>query len=599
MTTSRQWVTTALILPLCALLAPSAAAEAPRPVAKAVAKEFGPQQRSGHTAAFSGATPFTVLGVTWAAGSNVKGLEVTARYQQAKGWSAWEALDVPNENAPEKKESARAPRAGTAPLAAPDATAYEVRVSAQGALPDGIKVVAVSPGTDVATASAPQTQRQKHAKESPGASALGSAAAPIINNRASWGADDSKLNCGPNYAAAVQAVAVHHTAGSNSYTAAQVPGILRSIFTYHTDSLGWCDIGYNVLVDRFGRLWEGRAGGLNRDVVPAAQHGFNTGASAISAMGSFQATTAPSAMVEAIASFVSWRLGLEHVDPTSSTVMVSKATDPNPKWRNGTSVKLGTVFAHRNVNFTDCPGDYLYSRLATIRTRARQLTGSAAVFDPAVNFTQLQTNTFPAFRVNAHTASSQTFALSVLNAAGVEVYRTTGQTLGLWFSAVWDRRDTAGRVVPAGTYRLRITSQAGSVAALPWEGTVSVIGSAPPPGDPAILDSVNRTPGARYTSTHQWRTTCVPYSTATRCQVEILSGGVWRSNNYAYHDQGSTSWAGNVQAKPGTYTTGGSTYRTACAPSVATGPRSCRTDEWKPATGTWMVNSYVWLGDGR
>ena len=88
----------------------------------------------------------------------------------------------------------------------------------------------------------------------------------------------------------VRAVVVHHTAGVNGYTSARVPGIINGIYTYHTDSLGWCDIGYNVLVDRFGRLWEGR-GGLDKNVRPAAQSGFNTSTRAILALG----TTAPPA----------------------------------------------------------------------------------------------------------------------------------------------------------------------------------------------------------------------------------------------------------------------------------------------------------------
>lgn len=595
--TTPTWLTMALTLLLSMLLTPAATAEPPQPVGQATAKEFDPQQRSADTAVFNGTTPFTVLGVTWERGSSTKGLEVRARYRHAEGWSPWEDLDVPAGSAPEKREAARTTRVGTEPLTAADATAYEVRVSARQRLPSGIRVVAVSPGSDAVssgTLEAPTPTQEGSAEDS-----AQTAAAPTINRRASWGADDSKLNCDPNYADKVQALAVHHTAGTNSYTAAQVPGIIRGIYAYHTDSLGWCDIGYNVLVDRFGRLWEGRAGGLNRDVVPAAQHGFNTGTSAISAMGSFQSASAPSAMVEAIASFASWRLGLEHVDPTSTTVMVSKASGSNPKWPNGTSVRLGTVFGHRNVNYTECPGDYLYSRLGTIRTRAKQLTGSAAIFDPTLNYTRIRTDEFPAFRVNAHTASQQTFELSVLNAAGVQVYRTTGKTLGLWFSAVWDKRDASGRIVPAGTYRLRLTSQAGSTAALPWEGTVTVHGTVPPPGDPSVLDPVNRTPGTRYTSTHQWRSTCGPYSTATRCRVEILSGGVWKTNNWAYHDQGNTSWKGNPQATPGAWTSGGRQYSTACSPNAASGPRYCRTNIWQPATATWVINSFVWLGDGR
>ena len=68
---------------------------------------------------------------------------------------------------------------------------------------------------------------------------------------------------------------VHHTVNANDYTRDEVPGILRSIYAYHTQSRGWSDVGYNFLVDRFGRIWEGRYGGVDRPVVGAHTLGYN------------------------------------------------------------------------------------------------------------------------------------------------------------------------------------------------------------------------------------------------------------------------------------------------------------------------------------
>ena len=85
---------------------------------------------------------------------------------------------------------------------------------------------------------------------------------------------------------------IHHTVNANNYTAEQVPALLRGIYAYHTQSRGWRDIGYNFLVDRFGRIWEGRWGGVNRAVVGAHTLGYNEVSFAMSAIGNFDIAAA-------------------------------------------------------------------------------------------------------------------------------------------------------------------------------------------------------------------------------------------------------------------------------------------------------------------
>ncbi len=69
---------------------------------------------------------------------------------------------------------------------------------------------------------------------------------------------------------------MHHTATPNTYTRAEAPGVVRAIYRYHTVSNGWDDIGYNVLIDRFGTVYEGRKGGLESPVIGAHASGWNT-----------------------------------------------------------------------------------------------------------------------------------------------------------------------------------------------------------------------------------------------------------------------------------------------------------------------------------
>ena len=85
---------------------------------------------------------------------------------------------------------------------------------------------------------------------------------PRVVSRAGWGANENIRCKGADYDDGVKAIALHHTAGSNNYTRAQAAAQVRAAYQYHAQNLGWCDIGYNALVDKYGTIYEGRYGGL-------------------------------------------------------------------------------------------------------------------------------------------------------------------------------------------------------------------------------------------------------------------------------------------------------------------------------------------------
>ena len=149
----------------------------------------------------------------------------------------------------------------------------------------------------------------------PMSSAAAAAGQPPIFTRAEWGADESLRDGSPNYSSTIKAGFVHHTASANGYSAAEVPKILRGIYAYHTKSNGWSDIGYNFLVDRFGRLWEGRYGGISKPVIGAHTGGFNTDTFAVSAIGNYDKVAAPAAMTDAISRVLAWKLSLHYRNP--------------------------------------------------------------------------------------------------------------------------------------------------------------------------------------------------------------------------------------------------------------------------------------------
>ena len=110
---------------------------------------------------------------------------------------------------------------------------------------------------------------------------------PAIVSRAAWGANESIRRAPPSYAPSVRFAIVHHTAGTNTYSRDEAAAIVRGIQLYHVRGNGWNDIGYNFLVDRFGTIYEGRYGGVDRNVVGAHALGFNTGSTGIALLGTY------------------------------------------------------------------------------------------------------------------------------------------------------------------------------------------------------------------------------------------------------------------------------------------------------------------------
>ena len=106
---------------------------------------------------------------------------------------------------------------------------------------------------------------------------------PTIITRAQWHAPESIRRAPPSYADGVHLAIVHHTAGSNNYSAGQSASIVRAIMLYHVQGNGWNDIGYNFLVDKYGQVFEGRYGGITRPVIGAHAMGFNAGSVGVSA----------------------------------------------------------------------------------------------------------------------------------------------------------------------------------------------------------------------------------------------------------------------------------------------------------------------------
>ena len=148
-----------------------------------------------------------------------------------------------------------------------------------------------------------------------------------------------------------------------------MPAILRSIYAYHVKSRGWSDIGYNFLVDRFGRIWEGRYGGIDQPVVGAHTLNYNDYSFAMSAIGNFETVQPTDAMLRAYGQLFAWKLSLHGVNPASTSQKIGRGT-------------FQAINGHRDAGSTACPGKYLYAQLPLIRQYASQAAPVTPVVVP-------------------------------------------------------------------------------------------------------------------------------------------------------------------------------------------------------------------------
>lgn len=309
---------------------------------------------------------FTMVGVTWAYDPAVIDTVVTLRVQDAAGvWGAWTDAELSFVDAP-NQEAARDGdlRGGTDPIWTDEAYGAEVEVTTRsGAAATDVRLILIDPRTSPADAvatpdSAPDT-------------ANADAWQPAIYSRAQWGADEGIRSWDASYSTTLKAATVHHTADSNSYSPEQVPSILRSIYYFHSVSRGWGDIGYNFIVDKFGRIWEGRYGGIATTAIGAHAGGFNSNTTGVSMLGNYEVAQPTYEMLNSVAAVIAWKFSLYQVYPLAWTTLVSGGGGTS-KYSAGTAVNLPVIFAHRDVGNTTCPGRYGYSYMDWLRQRTLQ-----------------------------------------------------------------------------------------------------------------------------------------------------------------------------------------------------------------------------------
>jgi hypothetical protein len=251
---------------------------------------------------------------------------------------------------------------------------------------------------------------------------------PAIVTRAAWHADESiRRTPAPKYAPALKLAIVHHTASTNAYSCSRSASIVRGIEVYHVKGNGWDDIGYNFLVDACGQIFEGRWGGIDRNVVGAHSGGFNSGTVGVSLIGTYDRATPTQAAQNSLVKLLAWRLDIAHVDPLATVPYVSGG---NSKFAAGKTVNLRAVSGHRDTYLTACPGASLYRLLPGLAKRIAAW-GGPKVYAPSV------TGTLGGpIRFTAKLSGLVPWTVTVTDAAGRVV--ATWSDFGTAVDWIWD-----------------------------------------------------------------------------------------------------------------------------------------------------------------
>lgn len=296
----------------------------------------------------SGAERFTAIGFTF---PKAPAGPVLVRIRDASGrMGDWQELAAQDSEGPDAS-SPEAGGHGTEPLWVRDATGYEVSLAASDA-------------ADARVVTVHDELRRTTTDATPLA---GAAVAPPfgIRLRSAWGA---RPPVATSYGSTVKLAVVHHSDSGNNYSQADVPGILRSIQAFHMDGRGWSDIAYNFVVDKFGGIWEGRDGGIDRAVIGAHAQGFNTNSVGVMVIGDYTAATPSAAAIESVSQVIGWKMAIFGASPGGAVAFTSGGS---PKYPAGTALTLPGVVGHQDVGLTSCPGS-IESSLGRIRVRSQE-----------------------------------------------------------------------------------------------------------------------------------------------------------------------------------------------------------------------------------
>ena len=353
---------------------------------------------------------YSMVGVTWRSGVP-EDAAVEVRWRSSGRWTGWKSLELDIANT-----WTEGGRPGAEPLWVGQADGVAVRVrAASPAVPRDLEVATIDPGKDSAAIPVAATVGQ-----------------PPIIMRSAWGANNSGRCDSPVYGSTTRGAVANHTAGSNSYSKSESASIVRATQAFHMRGRNWCDIGYNFLIDKYGQIFEGRKGGIDKTV-----RGAHSGNSAVneetmgfSLMGTYTSVEPSSAMKSATVDLVSWRFSRYGIRAKGTYSLGGKT--------------LNRIAGHRNVKATECPGAKAYAWLSASgglrdRVEDRLAGGGGGGGDPTG--TAVPTG----LKSTAQTSSSLTFAWNKVE--GAPRYRVQLSTSSSMSGATYHRSSSTDETI--------------------------------------------------------------------------------------------------------------------------------------------------------
>lgn len=166
-----------------------------------------------------------------------------------------------------------------------------------------------------------------------------------IESRARWNARPIRANRSPM--TNIRRITVHHTGTRFDSTdfGQSAQGIL-SVQRHHQDTNGWADIGYHYMIDRAGRVWEGRS--IQYQGAHAGDSNLNSGNIGVCLLGDFDQQKPSNDQQGGLIRLIG-------------------------QLRDKYSIPASGVYTHQELKATECPGGALSD--VVDRYRSGRLSG--------------------------------------------------------------------------------------------------------------------------------------------------------------------------------------------------------------------------------